>query len=352
MKRARLTACVLAALAGALGAQGGVAPETSTDHWGWTALDQPLGRSWTRYQLLIPRTTLPPTLTAGKTITAIGLRRAALPGGAYAAVSIDTEIAMHDTAQPLPAFSQTFATNRATASAGGIVFTRKQLNLPAADFGNPDDFLVIPLDTPHVFAGPHLLLEFSNRAAVAQTNGWRVDAVGARELGASTTFGKACGAHRNDTSIASPGGLRPGTTATVTLSNAPPNGATALMTGLSAIGFSGIPLPLDTSFFMPQGCRLMVSIDATLTRGIDASGTSQIVLRIPADLALNNIVYYLQWILVDAQATQLEFSAAQQIHVGPVTRVMSASTLRPNDDADTTGEPIVRDLMPVVLLRF
>lgn len=341
----------VAALAGLLGAQDGVAPPTATDNWGWAALEAPLGRTWMRYQLLIGRSTLPPTLISGKSITALGLRRAALPGGAYAATAIDVEISLFSTAQPTTGMSQTFATNRA-AGTGGVAFTRKTLNLPAADLGNPHDFVTITLDTPHLFIGPNLLIEIVNRDAVASGNGWRVDATGRRDDGVSTIFGVACGTHANQTTVTSPGNLRPGATALVTLTGAPPNGAAALMVGLSVIGFAGVPLPFDTGFFMPSGCRLYVSIDATVPRGLDASGAVQVALRVPPDLALNNQVYYTQWINVDSAATQLEFSAAQIIHIGPITRVDSASTLRPNDDVDSNGDPVVRDLMPVLQLRY
>lgn len=345
------TSFTMAALAVPLAAQSAVVPQRYTEHWGSTSSDAPLGRTWMRQQLLIDRSTLPVTLTAGKTITAIGMRRAARAGGAYAATSIDIEISLYSTPQSVSSLSRTFASNRALGT-GGVAFTRKTLNLPAADFGNPTDFIVMPLDNPHAFAGPNLLIEFSNLDTTSQTNGWFADHASTRATGTSTVIGEACGNHGNVAGDTGAGGYLPGSTVTFTLNGGPVNSPAVVFTALSCVRLGPLPLPLDVAFFTAPNCNFYTSLDANLARTLDGAGATQATVPIPADLALSTQHFYTQWLVLDVRASRLEASAARQIHVGPIFGVTTAQTTRPNDNADSTGDPVIRDLMPVLKLFY
>src|SRR5688572_19095798 len=148
----------LTCLAAATPSQGGISPPNLAESWGNGCNTLPYGQTLHRWQQLYEASALPPTLTPGRVITQVGWRRCG-SNATYNPATLDIDAGIYNVPLTQATLSGTFATNR-SAGTGGTVFVRKLVNLPAMPFGSPTDtFVMLPLDSPHTFAGPGLLLE-------------------------------------------------------------------------------------------------------------------------------------------------------------------------------------------------
>lgn len=334
--------CLSAGLAGlvvsSLAAQGGVIPPGHAEAWANACASLPLGRSWHRYHQLYEPASLPSTLTAGKKIVSIGWRRCSSISTTYPAVTIDTEISLFSVPLTQATLSTTFAVNRA-AGTGGIVFTRKKVNLPPLPFTGPQVYYTLFLDSPHMFAGPGLLVEMVGTDTVATSNGWNVDTCLGGSSGVVGNFGLACGPTTNTIgSTSSSGSYLPGSTITITQNAGP-----ASLPAINMVGFSaaelvpGVPLPLDLSPLGATNCKVYTSIYFSFPTVLDGSGTGSVMIAVPIDPAFSGVKFNSQWLNAHPAAPGgLSLSAGRHFEIGPVRCNMSYM-YRFSDNLDTTG---------------
>jgi hypothetical protein len=335
-----------------LAAQIGTAPRHLTNGWGDASAELPLGKTQSRWQQVYDRSALPAGLMLGMPILTVEFRRG--PNSAtYSAGALSFELSSYNVPFDSSGMSQTFATNRA-AGTGGITFAKKSLNLPPTTFGNPSNtFVTVPLDAPHVFTGPHLLIEtVTDGPAPSQPTGWLVDQGVNGAAGAAVTWGFPCGPGLNAISSNSTNQYLPGSTLNVTLTT---GGSLTLLrkTAICAFGISvtGV-FPIDlTAIGWPQGCMLYVDPLATLTTTLGAYGGG-VSVPTPNDPNLSGKALYAQFVMVDQNAgfAPLAASGGHVLRFGPRTANHGASTYRADDNLDTVGTSL--DTGRVVVTRF
>jgi hypothetical protein len=337
MKSALNSSALVLVLAATTAAQTGVAPPQLTNQWGNGSNLLPFGQTLHRWQQLYESGALPPSLTIGKRINVIAWRRDIPTTAVFAPFTIDIEVGLYSVPFVQATMSPAFATNR-TSGTGGIVFARKMVNLPAMalDVSPSQGNHMLPLDTPHLFMGPHLLAEvIAYDASVRQTN-WRCDMCSGTTSGAATNFGTGCGPTAN--TIASTGTYLPGSPITLTEAGGPANTTVALgILGVNAVSAGGIPLPLSLAGLGAPGCWLRQSLDdiqVTTTSG----GAASIVYPTPSDPALAGLSVSFQWANLDSSANALgaSFSASRRVTFGPINCPM-AYLYRLADNLDSTG---------------
>ncbi len=88
----------------------------------------------------------------------------------------------------------------------------------------------------------------------------------------------------------------------VRLSDALPGAGALLVIGASRTSWSGIPLPLDLTWFGMPGCKLAVSYDWGVNASADAGGVAQWSFGVPTDPGLIGVRFYNQAFAVDPSA--------------------------------------------------
>jgi hypothetical protein len=327
----------------------GTLPHSLAGHWGEADLVLPWGRVSSRWQQLCDRAELPPTLTAGRQLTHLGVRRLA-QGVAVPAISLDTEIAIYDTLMQAGALGANFAANRGTGS-GGVAFARRVTSLPATPLLDPDGSAhLLPLDAPRTFTGPNLLVEIVNRSTGPSYTGWYPNA--AQSYGPDgfpTDLGAKCGNFLN--MMLSSGPYRPGATFRVTEFYSSGSPVPINVLGVSpAISLFG-PLPIDLTSLGAPGCVVRASFEL-LTPGGGAPGFN-VDYPVPAVGAFSGVKLYTQWLNADAAANALGItvSGARVISLGSRSYAM-AHTERENDSLDTTGTGPHRGGGSVLVVKF
>ncbi len=285
-----------------------------------------------RWQQLYEQTILPGDLQPGTTIIGLGWRRCGQNPSTPAA-TLDTEIGIYDVSFGQAGMSPTFAVNRA-AGTGRVVFTRKRLDLPAVNEAtNPlTSFHIVPLDAPHSFVGPNLMVEVVNWDSSSRSTGWMADMFHARPNGQTFTFGTACGAMGR---IASVGALTAGSTFLFTQTFGPPRTPAFLTLGFDTTALAGVPLPVELSPIGAPGCTLYQSADIQVPVTLDARGAGSVPVRVPGNAGGATVVG--QWInLVGPSPLGASFSKAHQVRIGPAPG-NGAYVSRLDDNEDTTG---------------
>ena len=338
-------------IASAAVAQGGVAPPRVAENWGWKSRDYPLGRALCRFQLRVDAKMLPSGLTKGKFIRAIGMRRAT-GRSTYKAASLQPEIWLGDTAATNQTFTTNFASNRTAASAGRTVFPRAKLSLPATGFGSPKDFVLVALNRPYVFAGPGLLIEWSNAATSQNLNGWQVDYVGTLGAGSRRYFGLKC-FNAGPTSVSSTQKFVPGAKLDFWTGPGNPNVPAIHALGFSCTKFGPLSLPVDLSAAGAKGCKLYVSLDLLSATVRNATGTARNSITLPNLAGLRNAQFYTQWINVEPKvnALGLTFTEATMIVIGPVSGINSTRLVHTGSSSAATGSKFNNE-MPVLRIVF
>jgi hypothetical protein len=351
-----LLVCLSLVPAVAAQSMSGVLPPRVAEHWGWKNRDYPMGRSWCRTQVRIDQAMFPGNLKLPAIVSSIGVRRST-GRTAFKAATIQQEIWFGSTKATNPSMATNFATNRANATSGTVVVPKRWINLPPAGFGSPRDFLMIPFQSPYVFNGPHLLVEFSNTAISQKLNGWKTDYVGTIGSGIRTYFGLPC-AGGGVTSVSSAGGsgnYTLGSTINFWSGQAKPGVSTTHVLGLSPSNWGGIPLPLDFTPLGAPNCKLYV--DALLMTGFtrDANGQVSRKLTIPNLVSLTNLSFYTQWANLDPAANSfgMNFAEATAITIGGprITGINSFRLVSKDNNTSSTGEKFNNE-MPVLKLVY
>ncbi|MCC6670532.1 MAG: hypothetical protein IT458_05685 [Planctomycetes bacterium] len=331
----RLLVASLLALAPTMAAQGvGAAFPMFENSWGNSCNLLPYGQTLHRWQQLYEAAALPVGLTPGKQIRTVGWRRCG-DAANYPSAPIDIEVGVYSVPFAQAGMSATFATNR-TAGTGGVAFTRKVYNLPAMPLGNPTNtYARLPLDTPHVFAGPNLLVEVVAFGATVVSTNWRADMCSGTTGGGAGTFGTKCGPTTN--TINSTGTYLPGNTITITEASGPVNAAAVAMIGFSQAALGPIPLPYALGGLGFTGCNLYQSADVGIGSTLSAAGGGSLPLPLPANPALNGVSFGAQWVNLDpASPGGASFTAGRRITLGPIP-CPGAYLYRLSDNLDTTG---------------
>jgi len=307
-------------------------------NWGNGCNTLPYGTLLYRWQQLYESSTLPAGLTTGKLITQIGWRRCGNTS-TYNAATLDIEVGIYSVPFGQTGMNATFATNR-TAGTGGVVFTRKLYNLPAMPLGSPaSTFSMMPLDTMHTFAGPHLLVETVTFNATSGSTGWSADMCSGTTVGSAANFGAGCGPTTNTTnSTTANGTYLPGSTLTFSEASGPANAPAVHLLGFSASLLSGvIPLPFDLGSIGFANCKLYTSAEAQFPVTLDANGAGSVQLTVPSDSALSGLGFCTQWANLDSAAPNgLSTSMGRRYLLGPVN-CPGAYLYRLSDNLDTSG---------------
>jgi hypothetical protein len=347
-----------ASIAASLTAQstGGVLPPRVADHWGWKNRDFPMGRSWCRTQIRADQAMLPPNLKIPAIITGIGVRRST-GRTVFKAATINQEIWFGSTKATNATMTNDFAANKANAVSGTIVVPQRMINLPAAGFGSPRDFLMIPFQSPYPFNGPHVLVEFSNTDTTQRLTGWKTDYVGTISSGIRTYFGLPC-AGAGVTSVSSAGGTGGytlGSTINFWSGQARPKIAVSHAIGLSPVSWGGIPLPFDFTPIGAPNCKLF--IDPLMMTGFtrDANGQVSRKVTIPNLATLGNLSFYSQWVNFDPTANPMGLSLTEATAItigGPrITGINSLRLVSKDNNTSTTGD-LFNNEMPVLRLDY
>lgn len=339
----RLTAAILGlALTSSLASQTGVAPPTLANNWGTACNLLPWGQSGMRWQQLYEAAALPPGLTR-RSISQLGFRRCWMAATNRRSFALDTEVSAFSVPFGQAAMSATFATNRG-AGTGGVVFTRKILNLPLMPLGSPaSSFHVFPLDNAHVFNGPNLLLEVVNFGAVAPTD-WFVDMCFVSG-NAAANIGTKCGPTENligsTSTTGSAGNYSPGSTVTVSLGNGPGSAIAFSIAGTNASQQGSVQLPLDLTAAGAPGCSVYTNLVLLRPVVLDGLGSGSVPYPLPNDPNLSGSTLNFQWLNIDPAANPLgvSFSALHRVTLGPVTCPM-ANVFRLMDNLDTAGTQV------------
>lgn len=351
-----LLTCLSLTASAAAQSMSGVLPPRVAEHWGWKNRDYPMGRSWCRTQVRIDQAMLPGNLKLPAIVSSIGVRRST-GRTAFKAATIQQEIWFGSTKATNSSMTTNFATNRANATSGTVVVPKRLINLPAAVFGSPRDFVMIPFQSSYLFNGPHLLVEFSNTDTSQKLNGWKTDYVGTIGSGIRTYFGLPC-TGGGVTSVSSSGGsgnYTLGSTINFWSGQARPGVAVSHVLGLSPTNWGGIPLPLDFTPLGAPNCKLYV--DALLMTGFtrNASGQVSRKLTIPNLASLTNLSFYTQWANLDptANAFGMNFSEATAITIGGprITGINSFRLVSRDNNTSSTGEKFNNE-MPVLKLVY
>lgn len=193
-----------------------------------------------------------------------------------AAMQQKMEITLCNTTATFSTLSTTFANNLTKPT---VFVAMKTINFPAATPNTDPNKAVLWVkgDTPFVFLGPHLIVQFDvQTAATPGSNGvYYVDAYSMNSV--TTTIHTSQGSNCTPASLTA---SNAGNTWKVDVSGAPASSPVIYMIGFSKTRFAGaVPLPLDLSGLGMPGCT--VDIDPLLFFPFSTNASGQASVSLP-----------------------------------------------------------------------